>query len=188
MRAILIRHGKTAGNLVGRYIGRTDEPLCEAGRAEAERAKPDPTVRQVFVSPMKRAKETAAILFPNAVLLEIYDLREMDFGAFEGRSADEMEHDPAYRAWVDGMCVDACPGGESPAEFTARVVAAFSKTVGTAEGDPVFVVHGGVIMALLSELCTPKRAFYEWHVPNLGGVSVEILPDGTLQNPVPIQY
>lgn len=188
MRAILIRHGVTEWNLERRYLGRTDAPLCEQGRAEAERAKKDASLRRVYVSPMKRARETASILFPNAEQIAVDGFREMDFGAFEGRTADEMEHDPAYRAWVDGLCVDACPGGESQAEFTARVTAAFRKTVATADGDPVFVVHGGVIMALLAALAQPKRTFYEWYTPNLAGFRVTVAPDGTLHDPEPVQY
>ena len=34
-----------------------------------------------------------------------------------------MEHDAAYRAWVDGGCAGRCPGGEDRAEYTARVCA-----------------------------------------------------------------
>ena len=61
---ILIRHGKTAGNLLGRYIGsRTDEPLCDEGR-EGLAGKQLPEVERLYVSPMKRCVETAEILWP----------------------------------------------------------------------------------------------------------------------------
>ena len=178
MRAILIRHGETPGNAKHRYVGRTDEPLSAAGRAQAERAGVDPSLPLVFVSPMLRARETAAILFPRAEQRILPDLREMDFGVFEGRSAAEMEHDPYYRSWVDSMCLEPCPGGESKAIFQRRATAAFTAAVCSAvdrapADDVVFVVHGGVIMSVLEALALPKRDYYSYYAPNLGGYSAE---------------
>ena len=83
----------------------------------------DPAV--VYVSPLKRARETASILFPEAVQVVIPELAEMNFGKFEGRNYKEMENDPDYRAWVAGMCLGKCPGGESRDEFCARTCEAF---------------------------------------------------------------
>ncbi len=83
----------------------------------------DPAV--VYVSPLKRARETASILFPKAVQVVIPELAEMNFGKFEGRNYKEMENDPDYRAWVEGMCLGKCPGGESREEFCARTCEAF---------------------------------------------------------------
>ena len=81
---ILIRHGKTAGNLLGRYIGsRTDEPLCDEGR-EGLAGKQLPEVERLYVSPMKRCVETAEILWPGfdrKKMQKVTDLRECDFGA-----------------------------------------------------------------------------------------------------------
>ena len=83
----------------------------------------DPAV--VYVSPLKRARETASILFPEAVQVVIPGFSEMNFGKFEGRNYKEMEKDPDYRAWVEGMCLGKCPGGESREEFCARTCEAF---------------------------------------------------------------
>ena len=83
----------------------------------------DPAV--VYVSPLKRARETASILFPEAVQVVIPGFSEMNFGKFEGRNYKEMENDPDYRAWVAGMCLGKCPGGESRDEFCARTCEAF---------------------------------------------------------------
>ena len=112
MEIILLRHGRTAGNLEKRYIGgRTDEPLCEEGVAAAKASGTFRDVKTVYISPMLRARQTAEIIFPDAELKVLDDLREMDFGVFEGRSPDEMENDPVYRRWVDNMCLGLCPGG-----------------------------------------------------------------------------
>ena len=182
MRIRLIRHGLTAGNAARRYVGKTDEPLCPEGRADAEKKTKDPALERVYVSPLLRARETAAILFPNAEQVVINDLREMDFGAFEGRSADEMENDPAYRAWVEDLCRGACPGGESQAGFHARVRDAFTETVCALETDATFVVHGGVIMSILWQFAVPQKEFYEWITPNLGGYEAEL----TVLNGTPV--
>ena len=133
----LIRHGLTRLGEEGRYQGSTDAGLSERGRAELQRCAgmfrrgnrisafvlPD----HVYVSPAKRARETAQILFPEAVQIVVEGLREMDFGAFEGRTWQEMENDAAYRAWVDGGCIAPCPGGEDRASFSRRTCAAFQK-------------------------------------------------------------
>lgn len=173
MHIRLIRHGTTAGNAERRYVGKTDEPLCPAGREAAERKEKDFALDRVYVSPLKRARETAAILFPNAEQIVVNDLREMDFGAFEGRTGDEMKNDPVYRAWVEDRCTGACPGGESQEMFHARVGRAFTETVRTLETDATFVVHGGVIMSVLWQFAEPKKDFYDWITPNLSGYEAD---------------
>ena len=122
---ILLRHGKTQGNLENRYNGRTDEPLCALGIAEAEAGAHHPEIPLVYASPMLRAQQTAKIFFPNAQIETIPDLREMDFGDFEGRTAEEMEQNETYRAWVAGGCVNSCPNGEGIPDFARRAAAAF---------------------------------------------------------------
>ncbi len=173
MRVRLIRHGQTAGNRLRRYIGVTDQPLSPEGIEAASRCAKDPALDRVWVSPLTRARETAAILFPNARQIVIDGLREMDFGTFENRSADEMRDDPAYRAWVDGMCRAACPGGESMADLSARAAAAFADLLRQADGDVTIVTHGGVIMAILSQFAVPKKDFYDWYADNLAGFSAD---------------
>ena len=54
-RVYLIRHGLTEGNRLRRYIGRTDEPLCAAGRAALSTA-PLKGIETVYVSPLLRAR------------------------------------------------------------------------------------------------------------------------------------
>ena len=191
MHATIIRHGMTVGNTERRYTGVSDVPLCEAGREQAERAKKDPDRTTVYVSPLRRTHETAAILFPNAKQIVVDGLQEMDFGVFEGRTADEMEHDPAYRAWVEDYCRGACPGGESQEGFRARVTQAFETVIRTVPNDALFVLHGGVLMAILSEYAVPARDFYDWTADNLGGFAFDVVFDHdkpTLSNVTPVQY
>lgn len=173
MEVVLLRHGQTAGNRAGRYSGSTDEPLCPEGVAHARTLHADGGTARVYVSPLKRTQQTAAILFPNAEQVIVPDLREMSFGVFEGRTAGEMEFDAAYRAWVDGGCTGVCPGGESAEQVAKRVCAAFAGALADAAAHKqtraVFVLHGGAIMALMYVCARPSRSFYEWNVQNCCG-------------------
>ena len=106
MKIIFIRHGKTAGNLEKRYIGTTDESLCDEGKSEIKgRAYPD--VRRVICSPMKRCIETAALIYPDIKPFICNDLRECDFGDFENKNYSELNGNADYQRWIDS-------GGEMP--------------------------------------------------------------------------
>lgn len=173
MKILLLRHGATAGNRQRRYIGRTDEPLSPDGIRQAEAAGALPGYPFVYVSPLLRARQTAEILFPGAEQVALKDLREMDFGVFEGRNAAEMEEDPAYRSWVESGCLSPCPEGESRAGFSRRAGRCFEDAVlsrfdqGTER--LAFVVHGGVIMAVLEQFARPAVNYYEGYVDNCQG-------------------
>ena len=178
MEVVLIRHAQTPGNLELRYIGgRTDQPLSDKGIETARSVTSYPDVKRVTVSPMRRARHTAEIIFPNAEQIVSEGLREMDFGAFEGRNADEMADNACYRAWVDGGCEGTCPGGENVAIFSARVCAAFETAVKDAEKrgeEKLYIVsHGGTMMAIMGEYGCPERRYYEWRVDNCRGYSAE---------------
>ncbi len=175
---VLLRHGKTKGNLAGRYNGRTDDPLCAEGIAEAETARHFPEIKLAYASPLQRTQQTSRICFPNAEIVTVPDLREMDFGDFEGRSAAEMEQDKDYNAWLEGGCIDACPNGESVPGFAKRASAAFAGAVADAiargESRVGFAVHGGIIMALMTAFSGSDALYHTWYVLNCGGYEVTI--------------
>lgn len=195
MRVIIIRHSITPGNLLNHYDGRTDEPLHPKGVEVAERAHDAhiaagndlDAVDLVFVTSKARTQETARIMFPNAEQVVIPELREMDFGDFEGRSAAEMSDDPAYREWVDGMCMGRCPGGESTPEFDERVRAGFAKALArlAEEGAETayFVVHGGTIMSLTSAKDAPAGDYFSHLAKNCEGYEAEVVLTGDDKNP-----
>ena len=120
----LIRHGLTQGNLDGRYIGSgTDLPLCAEGRAQLEELKAKfqyPDVPLVFCSPMLRAQQTAEVLFPNAKLTILQDLREMNFGKFENRPITELVKDPEFAQWMDPTSRTNPDGAEDRKAFYDR--------------------------------------------------------------------
>jgi len=171
-RVLLIRHGATTGNLERRYIGRTDEPLCAEGIRQITALKEKQLrAHRVFVSPMLRTRQTAEILFPQQEHILIPDLRETDFGSFEGKTAAELSGNNAYQAWVDGWCSGPIPGGESKAEVSARCCAVFCEAMKQVkEGDcAAFVIHGGSIMALTERFAMGGGDFYAYHIGN-GGI------------------
>ena len=180
MRIVLIRHGMTPGNALRRYIGKTDDPLSEEGRRLARRAGGSATLKRVYVTPLRRTQQTAEILFPNAEQIVVDGLREMDFGVFENRSADEMENDAVYRAWVDADCIPPCPEGESMSGFAERVCRAFEALLRPllAQGKEraVFVVHGGTVMAILQKYARPEMSFFDCLMKNCEGVSCALSP------------
>ena len=187
MELIVMRHGATPGNERRQYVGILDHPLSPKGREQARAAGVIPQVERVYVTPLRRTHETAAICFPCAQQIQVDGLQEMDFGVFAGRTADEMVNDAAYRAWVDGMCLGPCPGGESRAEVTERICRALSellhRSADAGESRVIVVAHGGTIMSAFGEFSIdcPDRIYYEWLPDNCGGYRTDVTfsPDGT---------
>ncbi len=166
MRTILfIRHGTTAGNLEKRYIGRTDEPLCALGEPQAVDLTPGlPQCDTVFSSPLLRCRQTAGILFPERKIKIIHDLRECDFGLFEGKNANDF----AYNEWLATACTGPIPDGEDVSAFRARSIRAFANAAFSLPEKCVaaFVLHGGCIMAIMEYFVRPRRDFYNFHIGN----------------------
>lgn len=166
---VLIRHGATSGNLEKKYIGITDEELCEEGLLQAMRLKkqhflPD----NLFVSPLKRARQTAEIAFPGKNYTVVEALSETNFGIFEGKTASQLSGNQEYQEWINSMCLDSIPGGESVSGFKQRCCSSFLSILQTVPdgSQTAFVVHGGVIMAILEAYLEPKGSFYDYRIGN----------------------
>ena len=164
MKILLIRHGKTPQGERQQYQGALDTSLSERGRASLRAAERMP--QRLFVSPLKRARETAEILFPGVGQIIVPGLEEMHFGEFEGRSWKEMENDEAYRTWADGNCEGRCPGGEDRHTFSMRVCEAFRELTQQALEDGLaeiaVVAHGGTQMSVLERWEGSGRSYWEW--------------------------
>ncbi|HJD26799.1 MAG TPA: histidine phosphatase family protein [Candidatus Blautia intestinipullorum] len=165
----LIRHGMTEGNLKGRYIGRTDEHLCQEGKkALSELSYPVPD--GLFISPMIRCRETAEILFPGKKFRIMDQLSETDFGDFENKNYRELAGNPDYQAWIDSGGNLPFPGGESREAFRERTLEGVQKVIAICSRENLqsaaLIVHGGTIMTLMEAWGRPKRDFYSWHVKN----------------------
>lgn len=172
-KIIFIRHGKTEGNLRKAYIGRTDESLCAEGISELEK-KHYPAADIIISSPMKRCIETAEIIYPK-VAVKIYDdLRECDFGDFEGKNYEQLNGDVNYQAWIDSGGKIPFPNGEAHEDFTERCCNAFIKAVSeNADTVIAFVVHGGTVMSVLERFGEPKKGYYDYMIKNGCGYVTE---------------
>ena len=175
-KILLLRHGATKGNLEKRYIGSTDEPLlpesilrikeqapCLRNFFRADAAAGGGAVGlTVYISPMRRCRETAELVFPGAALATVENFRECNFGAFEYMNYAELNGNPDYQRFVDSGGESGFPGGETKKAFSERVCRAFEK-LDSAE-DAALVVHGGTIMAVLDRFSDPHRDYYSWQV------------------------
>ncbi|MCR5415588.1 MAG: histidine phosphatase family protein [Pseudobutyrivibrio sp.] len=173
----LIRHGKTQGNIEKRYIGVTDEGLCQEG-IDALKNKKYPEVDIVFCSPMSRCVETARLIYPNIHPIVVAGLKETNFGEFEGKNYEDLENNPKYEEWLESGGMAPFPGGESSIEVKLRTMAAFNKLMYASKDVEyiAMVVHGGTIMTILSELFGGE--YYNYHVENGKGYTFELSHNG----------
>lgn len=178
LEMLLVRHGITIGNLERRYIGQSDDqPLSVRGAEDLLRRRDCgeyPRCEAVFTSPMRRCMETAKILYPMLVPVVLPTLIELDFGAFEGKTYEQLKENAAYRRWIDTGGEAAPPGGESTPEFTMRLHGAVGQIAMQAESSGIrrcaVITHGGCIMAMISHFSAIDASnMYEYQVSNGSG-------------------
>lgn len=177
-RLILVRHGETVGNSSIRYFGRTDVALSAEGRLQMGACARWLRNRfgsfgfaPVFSSPLRRACEGARIIAgDDMTLTEIADFAEVDFGLFEGLTAEEIyaRHPAEFLLWDrDRLAPDYIyPKGESRAAFSARVSRGTDLMLAAIDADDsrahsasvasaryaLLVAHRGVIRAIAGRL------------------------------------
>jgi probable phosphoglycerate mutase len=150
---ILLRHGETQWSRDGRHTGRTDLPLTPAGEAAARALEPALAARPVraaFSSPAQRAVRTAALAGLADAKVEP-DLREWDYGGYEGRTTAEIRTGrPSWYLWRDGVIPgDAGHPGETVGQVGARADAVLRRAAPLlAEGDAALVAHGHLLRVL----------------------------------------
>ena len=171
MQIYLIRHGKTKGNLEGRYVGRTDEDLLPESEEELSAGSmPVRKMDVVYCSRLRRCLQTAQILFPERPCVVWDGLEEMDFGSYEYKNYAELKEEPAYQAWIESDGAAPFPEGEGEEHFRARCRRAFLACMEDAQKkgyeNIAFVVHGGTIMAVMEAFAEKKRGYYGWQVKN----------------------
>jgi broad specificity phosphatase PhoE len=142
----LVRHAETAWSRDRKHTGRTDIPLTDDGRRNAEALRGVLAGRAfalVLASPLSRAWETAQLAGLGEVAQARDELLEWDYGDYEGRTTKEIRAArPDWYLWRDG-----CPGGESPADVSARCDRVIGEVL-AADGDVALVAHGHILRAL----------------------------------------
>ena len=182
-RIHMIRHGRTAANDDGRYIGSTDLPLCDEGKKELEAFKNSglyPDIDALYISPMRRCIQTAGIIYPDMTPTPVKNLRECNFGRFENKTANELKDDEIFRRWLSGEQGIVPEGGESTPDFIMRSVAAFAAGVEDLMREGIrhsgIIAHGGTIMSVLSVCGLPERPFSDWMCGSGRGYTLLVTP------------
>jgi broad specificity phosphatase PhoE len=142
-RLFLARHGDTPWTVSGQHTGRTDVALNFQGEQHArqlgERLQQNSFV-QVFTSPLQRATKTCQLAGYGDRAEVDSDLLEWDYGAFEGKTTDEiLKQHPEWELYRDGS-----PNGESPQDVAARADH-FIKRVRDIKGDVLAFSSGHII-------------------------------------------
>jgi broad specificity phosphatase PhoE len=143
----LVRHGETEWSVNGRHTGRTDIPLTDAGREQAKdlgRRIGDHPFALVLTSPLSRAAETARLTgFGDAEPVD--DLREWDYGAFEGRTTiDIREEIPDWSIWRGPW-----RAGETARQVGARADRVIARCLDPAvDGDALLFAHGHMLRVI----------------------------------------
>jgi alpha-ribazole phosphatase len=157
-RVWLIRHGEPAEESKNRCYGSLDIGLSEKGRRQMKEVSghlKNEAASAIYTSPSSRARESASILTSSqSCSIEIVaDFREMDFGAFEGLTYDEIaaRYPDLYRQWMETPTEIRFPNGETFTEMRTRVLRAFEEILSEREGQTVMIVsHGGVNRILIA--------------------------------------
>jgi probable phosphoglycerate mutase len=146
MEIVLARHGETEWSRDLRHTGRTDIPLTDKGRRQAELLRDSLAARsfgRVLSSPLERAVETCRLAGVGQRAELTDDLLEWDYGEYEGiTTAQIREGLPDWYLWRDG-----CPGGETAADVGRRVDRVIGELEGL-DGDVAVFAHGHVLRVL----------------------------------------
>ena len=143
---VLVRHGETEWSVAGLHTSVTDLPLTQPGREAARRVGEGLAGRPfalVLTSPMQRARETARLAgFGDRAEVD-EDLRERDYGDYEGVTTKEVRKTiPGWDVWRDEV-----PSGETLAQVGARADRVIERALG-AGGDALIFAHGHLLRIL----------------------------------------
>ncbi len=179
MKLILVRHGETESNRLGRIQGINDSPLNETGRVQADAAARALLSDMPFVlysSPLRRALQTARIIASRAGTrpVEIEDLIEMDVGEFEGLSGPQLrERFPdVMRMWDEDPASTVMPGGESLRDVRERAWSTVKSLAERHHSETVVAVtHNFTIHAIVcTALGMPLNGFRKLRI-DLGAIT-----------------
>ncbi|HVB28112.1 MAG TPA: histidine phosphatase family protein [Mycobacteriales bacterium] len=149
-QVVLVRHGETEWTRTGQHTGRTDIALTDRGCAEATAVRPlleGYAFTWVASSPQARAVQTAELA---GVALDetLADLREWDYGDYEGRTSEDIRSDvPGWTVWSHPV-----PAGESLHDVATRADRVLER-VRAVSGDVLLFGHGHQLRVLAARWC-----------------------------------
>lgn len=170
-RIFLIRHGETEWSRSGQHTGHTDIPLTERGRQQAMALGhyfTGQTFTRVLSSPLRRAYDTCQLAGFGAVAERTDDLREWDYGVYEGKKTlDIQKQEPGWSIWRTTV-----PEGESIEDVAVRTQRVLN-LMQSSEGDVALFAHGHVLRILIT--CWIGLQPADGRLFALGTASVSIL-------------
>ncbi len=171
-RLVLVRHGETVGDSSVRFHGNSEVELSEEGRAQMHEVRwhlRTEVFDLAIASPLRRAWETARILVGSARVQLDSDLSEVNFGRWEGLTAEEIQaKDPIlYEDWQTHPSDFDYPEGEPRARFRERVERSTDRIVNAGVANVFVAAHKGVIRTIAERILGEPLADGE---PALGGV------------------
>jgi len=182
---ILMRHGETAWNRVGRVMGRSPVELDEHGRAQVEASIPFARLLKldlIVTSPLHRARQSAEIIAAGVggiPLAEEPQLEEVRYGRWEGMTFDQLITDREYLDYREKPQSTPTPGGETIVEVQRRGVAAIVRAI-TANADRrvLFVSHGDIIRTALAHFLKVELShFRRIRVDNAAFSAIQLAGD-----------
>lgn len=188
-RLYLVRHGTTTLNVENRYRGRRDIPLDAQGyqdAVEAARRLAGAGLTSVYTGPLRRTIATAQIIadehwVPDLRIL--HGLNNLDYGAWEGMTADEAAHyDPeAYSLYDTSPRLGVCPQGERLIDAQRRMLEAVQLIGSRHPGESVAAVtHAVMIRLVMMELTGVDRSGWR-HPVRRGSVTEFHVENGTIR-------
>jgi broad specificity phosphatase PhoE len=193
----LVRHGTTTLNLQNRYRGRRDVPLDAQGyqdAVDAARLLSSCGLSAVYTGPLRRTVATAQIIADEALVPDLrilHGLNNVDYGAWEGLTAQEAElHDPrAFAAYRTCPEIAVCPAGERLMDAQARIRQAV-ELIGARHAGEIVVGVTHAVMIRLLVLGLTGASGETWRIPvgrgsmtsltiREGQIDVNALPEGT---------
>jgi probable phosphoglycerate mutase len=143
---VLVRHGETEWSRSGQHTGVTDLPLLPDGEDQARAVAPRLAGREfalVLSSPMQRARRTAELAGFGGRAEVDDDLRERNYGQYEGRTTKDIRKErPGWDVWRDD-----CPGGETLEQLAARADRVIERAL-AADGDTLVFAHSHFLRTL----------------------------------------
>jgi broad specificity phosphatase PhoE len=167
----LIRHGETEWSLSGAHTGRTDIPLTAEGERQAAALGAHLYGHEfalVLCSPLARARDTCRIAGYGGVMQTDADLREWDYGDYEGRKTPDIRSErPDWSLWRDGN-----PGGETIEDVAVRARRVIARAL-PVNGKVALFAHGHLLRILTA--CWLGLPPADGRLFALGTASVSIL-------------
>ena len=171
-RIVMVRHGETVGQSSVRYYGSTDVALSDEGRTQMHEARwrlRNEVFDLAVASPLQRAVEAARIVVGGKSFQLDRDLREVDFGRWEGLTLEEIQAvDPVlYEDWQSSVRDFNYPEGERRTDFRERIERGLDRIMDADAANVLVAAHKGVVRVIAEKILGEALPDKE---PPLGGI------------------